>query len=61
MNEDFSQNSSFSNVNLNKSDILEQIDPSETAMTGGGTENISPVKNPECQIAILTFRFKIVY
>lgn len=51
MNEDFSQNSSFSNVNLNKSDILEQIDPSETAMTGGGTENISPVKNPECQIA----------
>jgi hypothetical protein len=24
MNEDFSQNSSFSNVNLNKSDILEQ-------------------------------------
>lgn len=52
VNGDFSQNSSsISNVNLNKSDILEQIDPSETAMTGGGTENISPVKNPECQIA----------
>lgn len=52
VNEDFSQNSSsFSNVNLDQSDILEQIDPSETAMTGGGTENISLVKDPECQIA----------
>ncbi|XP_071157266.1 ubiquitin carboxyl-terminal hydrolase 1-like [Mytilus edulis] len=44
--------------NCNKTDLLEQIDESESAMTGGSVEIISPEKVPECQIADIPLETK---